>query len=104
MVCAVHGTGTVEGGTGEVGDYHTDGERGTACRACRFVDITGAASVRFDASITTEVAWFTGIRQVTIEVLECARGFTARSSYRVVELVQTYRTFQCGGHSGRGVE
>jgi len=41
----------------EVGGY-TDGarERGTACRACHFVGITGAASVRFDASFTTEVA------------------------------------------------
>ena len=50
-------------GTDEVGDYYTDGERGTACRTCRFVGIPGAASVRFDASITTEVAWFTQVRQ-----------------------------------------
>jgi hypothetical protein len=42
-------------------DWYTDGERGTACRACRFVGIAGSASVRFDASITTEVAWFTQI-------------------------------------------
>lgn len=48
-------------GVKEVGGF-TEGERGTACRACRFVGIIGAASVRFDASITAEVAWFTGVR------------------------------------------
>jgi hypothetical protein len=58
----------------EVGDC-TDGERGTACRACHFVGIIGAASVGFDASITTEVAWFASVRQVTIKTLECPRGF-----------------------------
>jgi hypothetical protein len=46
----------------EVGD-NTDGERVTACRACRFIGVPGAAGVRFDASITAEVAWFARVRQ-----------------------------------------
>ena len=41
-------------GVNEVGDY-TGGEWGTAFRACRFVGITGAASILIDAIITTEV-------------------------------------------------
>jgi hypothetical protein len=47
----------------EVGDY-TERERGAACRACRFVGIAGAASVRFDASITTEVAYSRGFVRI----------------------------------------
>ena len=53
-------TASVQRGTGEewdvcaneIGDY-TDREWGTACWACRFVGITGAASQRFHTSITT---------------------------------------------------
>ena len=40
------------------------------CRPYRLARITGAASMRFDASITTQVAWFTVVRQVTIGTLE----------------------------------
>jgi hypothetical protein len=57
----------------EVSEF-TEGERGTACRACRIVGIIGTAGVRFDARITTEVAWFTGVRQVTINTLGIPAG------------------------------
>lgn len=71
------------GDEGQVGRH--DGERGTAYRACRSVGIAGAASVRFDASITTDVA--------------------TRSNYGIAELVQTYRTVQGKSRtSGHGVE
>ena len=78
----------------------TDGERGTACGACRLVRVTGTASVSLDASVTTEVALFTGTRQ-DLTWIEWTRGLTARSDHGVVELVQTYRAVQCEGH---GVE
>ena len=43
--------------------WRTDGERGTACGACRLVGIIGGPGVRFDTGITDEVAWFAGTRQ-----------------------------------------
>jgi hypothetical protein len=90
-----------------VGDY-TDGERGTvsasACRACRFVVITGAKSVRFDARINRGGRGLIhrGSSGHNRDIRMCSRAYL--KEYEVVELVQTYRTVQCEGRSGRGVE